>query len=147
VHLEGAVNLNAPREKVWKFLTDADFVAQCAPGVKEMEIVIPEKKFRAVAAVGFGSITTEFNTDIEFLELDPVERVKVKAHGKAPGSAVDATSEIFLSDGPDGTTDLKWTAEIAIMGTIASLASRLMGPVTKKLSGVFFECVKSKIEG
>ncbi len=147
MHLEGTVNINAPREKVWKFLTDADFVAQCAPGVKEMEVIVPEKKFRAVASVGFGSITTVFNTDIEFVELEPLDRAKIKAHGKAPGSAVDATSELLLSNGPEGTTDLKWTAEVAVVGTIASLASRLMGPVTKKLSGVFFDCVKGKIEG
>jgi carbon monoxide dehydrogenase subunit G len=51
-----------------------------------------------------------------------------------------------LSDGENGTTDLKWTADITIVGTIASLASRLMSPVTKKMTGIFFDCVKAKIE-
>ena len=144
--IEGTVNISADRAKVWKFLTDADFVSQCAPGVKSMEVVEPDKKFQAVAAVGFGSVTTEFRTDVEFMELNEPDHAKIKAHGSAPGSAVDVIADMMLSDGENGTTDLNWKANITIVGTIASLASRLMGPVTKKMTGVFFDCVKSKIE-
>lgn len=147
MYFEGTVNINAPREQVFKFLTDADFVAQCAPGVKEMLVIVPKEKYQAVAAVGFGSVVAEFRTDVEFLEMIPHDRAKVKAHGNAPGSAVDAISEMFLTDGLNGTTDLQWTADIAVVGSIASIAARLMGPVTKKLTGMFFECVKGKIEG
>ena len=147
MYFEGTVNINAPREQVFKFLTDADFVAQCAPGVKEMLVIVPNQKYQAVAAVGFGSVVAEFRTDVEFLEMIPHDRAKVKAHGNAPGSAVDALSEMFLTDGLNGTTDLRWTADIAVVGSIASIAARLMWPVTKKLTGMFFECVKAKIEG
>ena len=144
---EGLVNINASRDKVWAFLTDPDFVSQCAPGLKSMEDVEPDKKFKAVAAVGFGTVKVTFTNEVEFLELDKPNRAKVKAHGTAPGSAVDAVSEMLLSDGEAGTTDLKWTADITVVGTIASLASRLMSGVTKKLTGEFFECVRSRIEG
>lgn len=144
--IEGSVNISAPRDKVWNSLTNADFVAQCAPGIKSMEIIVPDQKFQAVAAVGFGSVSTEFRTDVEFLELVEPDSAKIKAHGSAPGSAVDVIAVMNLSDGPDDTTELKWTADITIVGTIASLASRLMGPVTKKMTGIFFDCVKEKIE-
>ena len=146
MYFEGTININAPREKVYQFLTDPDFVAQCAPGVKEMVVIVPNEKYQAVAAVGFGSVVAEFRTDVDFLEMIPHDRAKVKAHGNAPGSAVDAVSEMQLVDGENGTTDLRWTADIAVVGSIASVASRLMGPVTKKLTGMFFECVKGKIE-
>ncbi|NJN43687.1 MAG: carbon monoxide dehydrogenase [Anaerolineae bacterium] len=146
MYFEGTVNIHADREKVFKFLTDADFVAQCAPGGKKWSSSSPMKIIQAVAVVGFGSVAAEFRTDVEFIELIPLERAKVKAHGNAPGSAVDALSEMILTDGENGTTDLKWTADIAVVGTIASVAARLMGPVTKKLTGMFFECVKGKIE-
>ncbi|MFQ5409830.1 MAG: CoxG family protein [Anaerolineales bacterium] len=144
---EGIVNINASRDKVWAFLTDPDFVSQCAPGLKSMEVVEPDKKFKAVAAVGFGTVKVTFTNEVEFLELEKPNRAKVKAHGTAPGSAVDAVSEMILSDAVAGTTDLKWTADITVVGTIASLASRLMSGVTKKLTGEFFECVRSRIEG
>ncbi|HLA98237.1 MAG TPA: SRPBCC domain-containing protein [Anaerolineales bacterium] len=146
MRFEGTLNIIAPREKVWKFLTDAEFVSRCAPGVKEMEVVIPEKKYLAVASVGFGSVVAVFKTDIEFQEFKELEFAKVRAHGTAPGSAVDATSEMLLTDGVDGSTDVKWTADIVIVGNIASIASRLMGSITKKLTHMFFDCVKKQIE-
>ena len=51
-----------------------------------------------------------------------------------------------LSEAADGGTQLDWMADVTVQGTIASLASRLMGSVTQRLTGEFFECVKGKIE-
>lgn len=146
MHLEGTVNIKASRETVWKFLTDPHKVSQCASGVETVEIVEPGKKFRAVAAIGFGTVKARFAGDAEFLELDAPNRAKIKAHGNAPGSAADVTSEMFLSDGPDGSTEMRWTAEVVILGSLASLAARMMAPVTQKLTGEFFNCVRKKIE-
>jgi carbon monoxide dehydrogenase subunit G len=147
MHLEGSVNIKAPREAVWQFLTDPHQVSSCAPGVESVEVVEPGKKFRATAAIGFGTVKARFTGDAEFVELDAPHRAKIKAHGNAPGSAADVTSEMFLSDGPGGTTDMKWTAEVVILGTLASLAARMMGSITQKLTAEFFNCAKKKIEG
>ncbi len=146
MHFEGTVNIVAPRERVWEFLTNAEFVSQCAPGVKEMEVVVPNEKYLAVASVGFGAVVVVFKADVEFQELREPEFAKVKAHGDASDSAVDVISEMFLSNGSDGSTDLNWNAEIMVVGKIASVASRMMSSVTKKLTTMFFECVKKQIE-
>ncbi|HTP11193.1 MAG TPA: SRPBCC domain-containing protein, partial [Anaerolineae bacterium] len=87
-----------------------------------------------------------FKTDVEWLELDTPTRASMKVHGTAPGSAMDMTSEMILSDGADGATDLHWSAEVVVLGTIASVAARLMQPVTNLLVGTLFKCIKSKIE-
>jgi len=143
---DGKINIQAPQEKVWDFLTDPDLVSQCAPGLKSVEVVEPDKKFRAVASVGFGAVSATFTNDVEFVELKPQDSAKIKVHGTAPGSAVDIIADMMLSPNPDGGTDLDWEADITIVGTIASLASRMMGGVTRKLTGIFFDCVKGKIE-
>ena len=143
---EGTINIKAPQEEVWEFLTNPDSVSQCAPGLKSVEVVVPNQKFNCVAAIEFGSLSTTFTNDVEFLEQVPPDKAVVKVRGTAPGSAVDVTSEMLLSADAEGGTDLNWTADIVVVGTIASLASRMMGGITKKMTGVFFECVKSKIE-
>jgi carbon monoxide dehydrogenase subunit G len=74
------------------------------------------------------------------------DKAVMKAHGKAPGSAIDATSEMKLIPVAGDRTTLSWTADVVVLGTIASLAARLMGSVTDKLTGDFFSCVKAKIE-
>jgi uncharacterized protein len=144
---EGTVSINAPQEKVYAFLTDPERVSQCAPGLESLKIIIPDKQFNVVASLGFGSVKATFNVDVEWEDLQPPSYARMKAHGKAPGSGADVTSDMRLSSNAENTvTDLKWTADVVIVGTIASMASRLLGGMTKKLSGAFFDCVKSKIE-
>ena len=88
----------------------------------------------------------KFVNDVEWTALDPPNRAAMKAHGTAPGSAVDATTSMELSDGADGTTDLAWAADINVVGTIAAMAMRLMGGVTKTLTNAFFDRVREEIE-
>lgn len=146
MHLEGNTIINAPRPTVWKFLTDVQAVAQCAPGVEAVEVIEPNKKFRATASVGFGSVKVKFSGDGEWVEMEEPSRAVVKGHGKAPGSAADVQSEMILIERGDGSTEVKWSAEVNVLGSIASLASRMMGTVTQKLTAEFFNNVKQKIE-
>jgi carbon monoxide dehydrogenase subunit G len=146
MHFEGQVEIKADRNKVWGFVTDPDSVAKCAPGVESMEIVTPDDKFKAVASIGLGNLKVRFNADVEWTELDKPNKASLKAHGTAPGSATDVVATMALNDGEDGSTVMDWTAEISVLGTIASLASRMMGSVTEKLTTEFFDCMKSQIE-
>ena len=146
MNFEGEVTIAADREKVWDFLTDPEQVSKCAPGLESMTVVEPDKRFEAVAAIGFGTVKVRFVTDVEWVELDPPNLAKMKAHGNAPGSAADVLAQMELSDGPDGSTQMNWSAEVSISGTITSLASRLMGSVTKRVTQNFFDCVKTELE-
>ena len=146
MHFEGRVEIKANRDTVWGFLTNPEAVAKCAPGVESMEIVVPDEKFKAVASIGLGNLKVRFNADVEWTELDAPNKAALKAHGTAPGSATDVTATMALSDGDEGSTFLDWTAEISVLGTIASLASRMMGSVTEKLTQEFFDCMKAQIE-
>ncbi len=146
MHFDGKVNITQSRAEVWAFLTDAQAVGQCMPGLESIEIVTPNKKFRALGALGLGTVKIKMNTDVEWVELDAPNRAKMKMNGTAPGSSIDVTSEMQLTDGADDSTDLEWSAEVKVLGTIASLAARLMKPVTQKLTAQFFTCVKKKLE-
>lgn len=144
--VHGTNTINAPRAAVWNALTDMDFVAGCAPGLESMEVVEAGKKFKATGSVGLGNLKVSFTGEIEFVSLEAPDRAVLKGRGSAPGSAVEGTAEMQLSDAPDGGTQLHWTADINVLGTIASLASRMMGSVTQKLTAEFFGCVQQRIE-
>ena len=83
---------------------------------------------------------------MEILELEEPDFAKLKAHGSASGSVADAVSEMRLSDGPDDSTLVNWTANVNVSGQLASLASRLMVPVSQKLAQEFYDRVRKKIE-
>ncbi len=146
MQLKGDVTIRAPRKKVWDFLTDPNQIGQCVPGVEKIEMIEPLKKYHGVVLVGFGAVKARFSGDVDIMELEEPNFAKLKAHGTASGSAADATSEMRLSDGPDGSTIVNWTADVVVGGQLASLASRLMVPVSQKLAGVFYEAVRQKIE-
>lgn len=144
--LEGDSNIAAPQAQVWDFLTDPDQVSQCVPGLKSMEIIAPQEQFQAIAAIGFGTVQVTFITDVTWTALEEPDHAGMKAHGTAPGSAADVVADMYLSPGADGTTDLHWTADVTVVGTIASLAARMMSSVTKVLTSAFFKCVQKHIE-
>ena len=146
MRLQGEVTIRAPRKKVWDFMTDPNQIGQCAPGVEKIEMIEPLKRYRGIVSVGFGAVKARFTGDVEVTELEEPDYAKLKAHGSASGSVADAVSEMRLSDGPDDSTILHWTADVIVSGQLASLASRLMVPVSQKLAQVFYEQVRKKIE-
>jgi carbon monoxide dehydrogenase subunit G len=146
MQLKGDVTIRAQRKRVWDFMTDPNQIGQCAPGVEKIEMIEPLKKYRGVVSVGFGAVKARFSGDVDILELDEPNYAKLKAHGSATGSVADAVSEMHLSDGPDGSTLVHWTADVSVSGQLASLASRLMVPVSQKLAGIFYEEVRKRIE-
>ena len=83
---------------------------------------------------------------MEFAELTPPDRAVIKAHGQAPGSAVDATRRWRLSDGPDGTTVMDWSADVNLSGTLASVGARLIDGTANKMIGQTFDCMREKLE-
>ncbi|HEX7346024.1 MAG TPA: carbon monoxide dehydrogenase subunit G [Candidatus Limnocylindrales bacterium] len=145
MHFEGTVEINAPRETVWAFVIDPNQVGQCGPGVESIE-VIDDTHFKATAKVGIGFISARFNVNMEFAEVDAPNAATIKAHGQAPGSAVDADARMTLSDA-EGGTRMDWAADVNIAGTIASVGARLIEGTANKMIGQTFDCMKSKLEG
>jgi len=145
MHFEGTVQINAPRDKVWAFLIDPNQVGSCGPGVESIE-VIDESHFKATAKVGVGFISARFVVNMEFVDLEAPDKANIKAHGQAPGSAVDATAAMNLSDGADGGTQMDWQADVNISGTLASVGARLIDGTANKMIGQTFDCIRTKLE-
>jgi carbon monoxide dehydrogenase subunit G len=145
MHFEGSVEIAAPRDRVWAFVIDPDQVGQCGPGVESIEVIDPTH-FKATAKVGIGFISTRFVVDLEFAEMTPTEAATIKAHGQAPGSAVDATAHMRLADAEAGGTQMEWDADVDIAGRIASVGARMIEGTAQKMIGQTFDCMKTKLE-
>ena len=141
----GSVPIQASRERVWAFVTDPNQVGSCGPGVETIEVV-DATHFKATAKVGIGFISARFVVNMEFAEQQPPDRAMIKAHGQAPGSAVDATAEMRLSDGPDGTTVMDWNADVNIGGTLASVGARMIEGTANKMIDQTFDCMRATLE-
>lgn len=145
MEFSGTQTMAAPIEKVWAFLEDVNNVAACAPGFQSME-ELGEEHWKAVVAVGIGAVKAKFTLDITRPDKEPPGRMTMKGRGKAPGSAVDLNGDMRLTALDSDQTQMDWTASVVVSGTIASVGARLMQGVAERLTGQFFDCLRSKLE-
>lgn len=145
MQFKGTVVIAAPRDRVWAFLMDPDRVGTCGPGVESIEIVDADH-FRAKAKVGVGFISARFVVDMTVAQREEPDLAILKAHGQAPGSAVDATADMRLSGPAPGPTTMDWSADVMIAGTLASVGGRLIEGTANKMIGQTFDCIKAKLE-
>ncbi len=145
MEFSGTQTVAAPIEKVWAFLMDVNNVAACAPGFQSLE-VLEDEHWKAVVAVGVGAVKAKFTLDITRPEMQEPEHMTMKGRGKAPGSAVDLFGDMHLTSLESGETRMDWKATVAISGTIASVGARLLQGTAERLTGQFFDCLKTKLQ-
>ena len=145
MEFSGTQTISAPIDNVWAFLLDVNNVAGCAPGFQSME-ELGEEHWKAVVGVGIGSVKAKFTMDVTRSEMHESEQMVVKARGKAPGSAVDLSGDMHLTALDGDQTRMDWQAQVVVSGTIASVGARLLQGVAEKLTGQFFDCLKTKLQ-
>jgi carbon monoxide dehydrogenase subunit G len=145
MQFSGTVEIHAPRDRVWAFLMDPNKVGSCGPGVESIE-VIDDDHFKAKAKVGVGFISARFTVDMSIAERTEPDHALIKAHGQAPGSAVDATADMALSGPAEGPTTMAWSADVHIAGTLASVGARMIEGTANKMIGQTFDCIRAKLE-
>lgn len=145
MHFEGQQTINAPIAAVWAFVLDPNKVAECAPGYKSMEILAPDH-FKPTLAVGVGPVKATFTLDVTLADVQPTSHAAMRGRGSAAGSAVDMTAAVDLAALSDTTTDMRWTADVNVSGTIASVGARLLEGTAQKLTAQFFDCMRQKLE-
>jgi uncharacterized protein len=133
----GAPEIPAAREKVWEKLRDPNFVAASGPGVESVEALDPTH-FKVISGLGVGAIKVRFKLDVELFDIVEGQELKMRARGKAPGSAVDVVSALHLEDAGGGRTRLNWTATSEVSGTVASVGARLLEGTARRLTEQFW---------
>jgi carbon monoxide dehydrogenase subunit G len=144
MEFSGSQTIAVPVTAVWSYLLDVNKVATCAPGFQSLE-ELGKEHWKAVIAVGVGPVKAKFTLDVTRPEMHEPERMVVKGRGKAPGSAVELEGIMNLVPEGDASTRMDWKANVVVSGTIASVGARLMNSTAEKLTGQFFDCLKSKV--
>ena len=145
MRFSGTLDIDAPRERVWEFLTDPAQVTQCAPDVQSLEIADPHH-FKVVVRAGVGPIKGTFTMNVQFLELDRPRHAVVLARGQAPGSAVEMTSSMNLSEFDVTHAVMEWTSDVTVSGMIAQVGARLLQGAADKITQQVFACIKARLE-
>lgn len=145
MRFEGKLDIDAPRARVWSFLTDPAQVTTCAPDVQSLEVTDP-RHFKVVVRAGVGPIKGTFSMNVEFTELQEPGHASVLARGQAPGSAVEMVSNMDLAEFDETHTIMEWSSEVTVSGMIQQVGARLMQGAADKITQQVFACIKAKLE-
>jgi carbon monoxide dehydrogenase subunit G len=145
MRFQGDVTIEAPRERVWGFLSDPRLASQCAPDLQSLQIV-DDGHFAIVLRTGVGPVKGTFAFAVTWLERQGPELARVRARSKVPGSAVDLETRMTLSELDGARTLLHWEADVCVRGLIASVGAGVLQGTADQTTQYLFTCVKSKLE-
>ncbi len=136
--------MKAPRAKVFAFLTDPKRISACMPDLQSLEVKSPDD-FTAVIKAGVSFIKGDFKMHFTTAEKTPPEHAKLLARGSGMGSTIDLQATMDLAE-VDGRTKMKWGAEAAVGGRIASVGQRLLSGQAEKTIKQLFGCLQGQLE-
>jgi carbon monoxide dehydrogenase subunit G len=141
LHLEGAEDLNLPRERVFQLLTDSSFLAKSMPDVQETK-VIDDSNLEAKMKMRISFLTTSMAIKIKVADKVPPQHARLLVEGVGSGSNMKITSDLNLEG--ESTTKMRWMADVEINGVMAGIGSSILkGFAEKKVKEIFDDLRKA----
>jgi uncharacterized protein len=135
--MSGEVQLNAPREEVYKKLNDPEVLKACIPGCEQLDKV-SDTEFQAISTMKVGPVKARWKGKVTLSDLDPPNGYKISGEGEGGVAGfAKGGAAVALSD-KDGGTLLSYNVEAQIGGKLAQLGQRLIAGAAKKMADDFF---------
>ena len=130
MRVEGRRRYEASRDRVWEVLNDPAEMAGLMPGVESFEIV-DDTHWKAKVKVPLGLGSMKMSIDFEKTESRPPEHASLNAKGKGVGAIMSMETQFDLSE-DGGGTDMRWQADVRILGQVASMGQRVVQPIVNQ---------------
>ena len=125
--VSGERAFQAPRATVWEVLNDPAQMAKTMPGVESFDVQ-DDKHWRAHVKIPLGLGGLRMSIDFEKTEEREPEFAKLHAKGNGVGAVMNMDTSFQLTDAGD-TTNMKWEAEVHLLGPVASMGQRVLQPI------------------
>lgn len=136
MHVEGSFAVRRDRASVFAFFSDPRKLIGCLDDPHTVEVV-DSTHFTGTITTGVAFLRGTFRYSGEYTDVVSPERTSARVRGTGLGSGVDATIGTAL-DEADGSTTVRWTADLTFSGPIVAAGERVIrGTVDKKTQGLF----------
>ena len=125
--IEGQFNLKAPIQKVWESLLDPQTLGTCVPGTEKME-AIDDKTYESVVKQKVGPIKVKLKFTTKLTEVRPPNYIKAVGRGADVTKLgnFSAEIEVKLTEKKPNDVDVAYTANISLVGRLATFGERVM---------------------
>lgn len=146
--IEEKFELQAPVERVWKYLIDPAKVVVCIPGAELIESQ-DDQTFVGAVKVKVGPVTMSYKGTVKFTEVDEQNlQVKLVGEGRESGGAGSAKVAMLSRVTPleNGRVEVTVEAEMDLVGKIVQFGRGMIQEVSKQLFRQFAACVRQHLE-
>ncbi|KAA0972186.1 carbon monoxide dehydrogenase subunit G [Aureimonas fodinaquatilis] len=137
MELTGTHQLDQPPEVVWAALFDSAVLAEAIPGCTALEQTA-DNAFAATVKLKIGPVSAQFKGDVEISDINAPHSCLLTGKGSGGVAGYAKGSARVELEPAEGGTILRYTADAALGGKLASLGSRLIQSTTNKLAQEFF---------
>jgi carbon monoxide dehydrogenase subunit G len=140
--LEGTYQLHAPRERVFACLTDPEILQRCIPGCERLE-KIGDNIYEATIKAGVGTIKGIFNGTVRLEDIRAPEHYRIVVEAKGAPGFLKGSGDLDLEE-QNGETLIKYSGDIQVGGTIASVGQRMIQGTAKMMASQFFLALEAE---
>jgi carbon monoxide dehydrogenase subunit G len=146
MRVDGAFEIDIPRETLFRSITDPALMAVCVPGCESIER-LDATTYRAVVKVALGVIKARFNLVVEVTAEIPPERVQSVTRGEEGGRAsqLTATNEVLLVDLGGGRTRVEYQSDLSVTGRFGKFALGMMKKKAQSMAQEFANNLRARI--
>lgn len=141
---EGKATLPAPRERVWKMLTDPAELAQLLPGCERLEPDGPDR-YKVSVKFGIAAITGKYAGSVTLSDQKPPETLRMAVESRGTPGFMKGEGKIDLR-AHKNETELSYAGEAQVGGLIASVGQRMIEAAAKKIIQQFFESAANHLK-
>ena len=144
MHLDGSHTLNAPAEAVWEMIMDPEVLAKVTPGVKTLE-ALGGDKYKATSHIMMGAVNGLFDGEMEVLDKVAPQSFTLKMTMNGKIGTVIAQGQLQFKPLNALQTEVIFSGDAQLSGTLARTGQRVMGGVAKTMTRQFFKSLEKQI--
>lgn len=145
--IDETIQLQAPPDRTWTALQDAQLIVRCLPGAKLVRMV-HERKFVNQMKAKLGSVRVVYKGDLEITELHEEEQRMVVAgkwNERGGSGSAKLHMDITLKE-MDGGSEVAFKGQVDIVGRMVQFARGMMSSVSDELFKQFAKKMKAELE-
>ena len=127
MEIEKTLVLAAPAARVWALLLDPNVMGGCVPGMQSIEVVSDTEYISQIhVKIAFVSAKFKIKTTIVDQRAPHYLRTVGTGEDTSVASSLKQESELFLTELPDGGTELRIKVQVDVLGRLGTFGLSVM---------------------
>jgi len=146
--IEERFEVQAPVERVWKYLIDTQRVVGCLPGAELLEQQ-DEHTFLGAIKVKVGPLSMSYKGQAKFTEVnEETHQVRMVGDAREVGGSGSTKVSMLSTVAPfaNGSSEVTVNADIELVGKIVQFGRGMIEEVSRQMFRQFSACVKQQLE-